>query len=65
MNIIKEIGRLLLVFALQVLLFDHLHIGHWGVVMMYVLCLIGWDCVCVYVVVCVRVCVCVVSTGEL
>lgn len=41
MNIIKEIGRLLLVFALQVLLFDHLHIGHWGVVMMYVLCLIN------------------------
>ena len=41
MNIIKEIGRLLLVFALQVLLFDHLHIGSMGLVMMYILCLIN------------------------
>lgn len=40
MNIIKEIGRLLLVFALQVLLFDHLHIGSLGIVMMYILFLI-------------------------
>ena len=41
MNIIKEIGRLLLVFALQVLLFDHLHIGSLGIVMMYILFLIN------------------------
>ena len=40
MNIIKEIGRLLLVFALQVLLFDHLHIGSLGVLMIYILFLI-------------------------
>ena len=41
MNIIKEIGRLLLVLALQVLLFDHLHAGRMGVVMMYILFLIN------------------------
>lgn len=41
MNISKEIGRLLLVFALQVLLFDHLHIGSLGIVMMYILFLIN------------------------
>lgn len=41
MNIIKEIGRLLLVFALQVLLFDHLYIGSLGIVMMYILFLIN------------------------
>mgnify|MGYP006316032921 FL=1 len=41
MNIIKEIGRLLLVLALQVLLFDHLHAGSIGVVMMYILFLIN------------------------
>ena len=41
MNIIMEIGRLLLVFALQVLLFDHLHIGSLGIVMMYILFLIN------------------------
>jgi hypothetical protein len=41
MNIIKEIGHLLLVFALQVLLFDHLHIGSLGIVMMYILFLIN------------------------
>lgn len=41
MNIIKEIGRLLLVFALQVLLFDHLHIGSLGVLMIYILFLIN------------------------
>ena len=41
MNIIKEIARLLLVFALQVLLFDHLHIGSLGIVMMYILFLIN------------------------
>lgn len=41
MTFIREIGRLLLVLALQVLLFDHLHIGNWGVVMMYVLFLIN------------------------
>ncbi len=41
MNIIKEIGRLLLVFALQVLLFDHLHISSLGIVMMYILFLIN------------------------
>ena len=37
MKIITEIVRLLLIFALQVLLFDHLHIGSWGLVMMYIL----------------------------
>ena len=41
MNIIKEIGRLILVFALQILLFDHLHIGSWGVAMVYILFLIN------------------------
>lgn len=41
MNIIKEIGRLLLVFALQVLLFDHLQISSLGIVMMYILFLIN------------------------
>ena len=41
MNIIKEIGRLLLVFALQVLLLDHLHIGSLGVLMIYILFLIN------------------------
>ena len=41
MTFFREIGRLLLVLALQVLLFDHLHIGNWGVVMMYVLFLIN------------------------
>ena len=41
MKIITEIGRLLLIFALQVLLFDHLHIGSWGLVMMYILFLIN------------------------
>ena len=41
MNILKEIGRLLLVFVLQILLFDHLHIGSWGTVMMYILFLIN------------------------
>ena len=41
MNIIKEIGRLILVFALQILLFDHLHIGTWGVAMVYILFLIN------------------------
>ena len=41
MKIITEIGRLLLIFALQVLLYDHLHIGSWGLVMMYILFLIN------------------------
>ena len=41
MKIITEIGRLLLIFALQVLLFNHLHIGSWGLVMMYILFLIN------------------------
>jgi cell shape-determining protein MreD len=41
MKIITEIGRLLLIFALQVLLFDQLHIGSWGIVMMYILFLIN------------------------
>lgn len=41
MKIITEIRRLLLIFALQVLLFDHLHIGSWGLVMMYILFLIN------------------------
>ena len=41
MKIITEIGRLLLIFALQVLLFAHLHIGSWGLVMMYILFLIN------------------------
>lgn len=38
--VIKEIGRLLLLFALQVLLFDHLHVGHWGIAMVYILFLL-------------------------
>lgn len=37
MEWIREIGRLLLLLALQVLLFDHLHIGIWGFPMVYVL----------------------------
>ncbi|MBR5855093.1 MAG: hypothetical protein IKY87_05425 [Paludibacteraceae bacterium] len=41
MTFIREIGRLLLVLAFQVLLFDHLHIGSWGVVMVYILFLIN------------------------
>ncbi len=41
MTFIREIGRLLLILALQVLLFDHLHIGSWGIIMMYVLFLIN------------------------
>lgn len=41
MNLLKEIGRLSLVLLLQVLLFDHLHIGNWGVVMVYILFLIN------------------------
>ena len=41
MNYIKEIGRILAVLALQVLLFDRLHIGNWGMSMMYILCLIN------------------------
>ena len=41
MKILQEIGRLLLIFVLQVLLFDHLHIGSWGIVMMYILFLIN------------------------
>ena len=41
MKIITEIGRLLLIFALQVLLFDRLPIGSWGLVMMYILFLIN------------------------
>ena len=39
--VIKEIGRLLLLFALQVLLFDHLHVGHWGIAMVYILFLLN------------------------
>ena len=41
MKFLQEIGRLLLIFVLQVLLFDHLHIGSWGIVMMYILFLIN------------------------
>ena len=41
MKFLQEIGRLLLIFVLQVLLFDHLHIGSWGLVMMYILFLIN------------------------
>ena len=41
MKFLQEIGRLLLLFVLQVLLFDHLHIGSWGIVMMYILFLIN------------------------
>lgn len=41
MIVIKEIGRLLLLFALQVLLFDHLHVGHWGIAMVYILFLLN------------------------
>jgi cell shape-determining protein MreD len=41
MMVIKEIGRLLLLFALQVLLFDHLHVGHWGIAMVYILFLLN------------------------
>ena len=40
MERIKEIGRLLLILALQVLLFDHLHISMWGFPMVYILFLI-------------------------
>ncbi len=40
MEWIKEIGRLLIILALQVLLFDHLHIGIWGFPMGYVFFLI-------------------------
>ena len=39
--VIKEIGRLLLLFALQVLLFDHLHVGHWGIALVYILFLLN------------------------
>ena len=41
MKFLQEIGRLLLIFVLQVLLFDHLHIGSWGIVMIYILFLIN------------------------
>ena len=41
MEWIKEIGRLLLILALQVLLFDHMHIGIWGFPMMYILFLLN------------------------
>ena len=41
MKLIQEIGRLLLIFVLQVLLFDHLHIGSWGIMMIYILFLIN------------------------
>lgn len=41
MEWIKEIGRLLLLMALQVLLFDHLHITIWGFPMVYILFLLN------------------------
>ena len=41
MKFLQEIGRLLFIFVLQVLLFDHLHIGSLGMVMMYILFLIN------------------------
>ncbi|MBO5673354.1 MAG: rod shape-determining protein MreD [Paludibacteraceae bacterium] len=41
MEWIKEIGRLLLLVALQVLLFDHLHIAIWGFPMVYILFLLN------------------------
>ena len=41
MKVLQEIGRLLLIFVLQVLLFDHLHIGSWGIMMIYILFLIN------------------------
>lgn len=41
MKFLQEIGRLLLIFVLQVLLFDHLHIGSWGIMMIYILFLIN------------------------
>jgi len=37
---LKEIGRLLLIIALQILLFDHLHIATWGFPMVYILFLL-------------------------
>ncbi len=41
MEWIREIGRLLILLALQVLLFDHLHIAMWGFPMVYILFLIN------------------------
>lgn len=41
MEWIREIGRLLLLVALQVLLFDHLHIAIWGFPMVYILFLLN------------------------
>ena len=41
MKFLQEIGRLLFIFVLQVLLFDHLHIGSWGIMMIYILFLIN------------------------
>ena len=41
MEWIKGIGRLLLLLALQVLLFNHLHIAMWGFPMVYILFLIS------------------------
>lgn len=41
MEWIREIGRLLLVVALQLLLFDHMHIAIWGFPMVYILFLLN------------------------
>ena len=41
MEWIRGIGKLILVLLLQVLLFDHLHIGIWGFPMMYVIFLLN------------------------
>ena len=41
MEWIKEIGRFIVIIALQVLLFDHLHISIWGFPMVYILFLLN------------------------
>lgn len=38
---IREIGRFILVILLQVMLFNHLHIGSWGMPMMYIIFLLN------------------------
>lgn len=41
MEWIREIGRLLIIMALQVLLFDHLHFALWGFPMVYIMFLLN------------------------
>ncbi len=41
MEWIKEIGRFIVIIALQVLLFEHLHISIWGFPMVYILFLLN------------------------